>query len=95
MFVPRPETEVLLVLALDALRARPAPVVVDLCTGTGALALACARARPDAEVHAVEADPAALTWARRNLAGSGVTLHEADVTRARACSPTSTAPSTS
>ncbi len=78
VFVPRPETEGLLVLALDALRGRTAPVVVDLCTGSGALALAVHLERPDADVHAVEDDPAALTWARRNLAG--VTLHEADVT---------------
>lgn len=78
VFVPRPETEGLLVLALDALRGRTAPLVVDLCTGSGALALAVHLERPDADVHAVEDDPAALGWARRNLAG--VTLHEADVT---------------
>ncbi|WP_373695077.1 peptide chain release factor N(5)-glutamine methyltransferase [Actinomycetospora aeridis] len=75
-FVPRPETEVLLEWAL----AQRADVVVDLCTGTGALALAIAHARPDATVHAVEVDPDALSWTRRNLAGSRVTLHEADVT---------------
>jgi release factor glutamine methyltransferase len=42
------------------------PVVVDLCTGSGALALAVAHARPDAQVHAVELQPAALSWARHN-----------------------------
>ncbi|MHC1559284.1 peptide chain release factor N(5)-glutamine methyltransferase [Actinomycetospora sp. C-140] len=76
VFVPRPETEVLLAWA----QRQAGADVVDLCTGTGALALALARSRPDATVHAVEADPDALTWARRNLAGSGVVLHEADVT---------------
>lgn len=80
VFVPRPETETLLERGLDLLEGREHPVVVDLCTGTGALALAIAHGRPDAEVHAVEADPEALTWARRNLAGSVVTLHDADVT---------------
>ena len=80
VFVPRPETEVLLERALRTLDAGP-PIVVDLCTGTGALALAVARARPDAVVHAVETAPEALTWAGSNLAGSGVTLHDADVTR--------------
>jgi len=79
VFVPRPETEVLLERALALLPPGPG-VVVDLCTGTGALALALARARPDAAVHAVEAAPGALTWAARNLTGSGVTLHAADVT---------------
>ncbi|MFG3620485.1 peptide chain release factor N(5)-glutamine methyltransferase [Nocardia sp. NPDC047654] len=69
VFVPRPETELLYAWALAQLEALPhdhAPIVVDLCTGSGALALAVAHARPDAEVHAIELDPAALVWARRN-----------------------------
>jgi release factor glutamine methyltransferase len=69
VFVPRPETELLYAWALAQLEALPhdhAPIVVDLCTGSGALALAVAHARPDAEVHAVELDPAAVVWARRN-----------------------------
>ncbi|WP_159839212.1 peptide chain release factor N(5)-glutamine methyltransferase [Nocardia sp. CY41] len=69
VFVPRPETELLYAWALAQLEALPhdhAPIVVDLCTGSGALGLALAHARPDAEVHAVELDAAALVWARRN-----------------------------
>ncbi|WP_280492048.1 peptide chain release factor N(5)-glutamine methyltransferase [Nocardia asiatica] len=69
VFVPRPETELLYAWALAQLEGLPhdhTPIVVDLCTGSGALALAVAHARPDAEVHAVELDPAALVWARRN-----------------------------
>lgn len=69
VFVPRPETELLYAWALAQLEALPhdhAPIVVDLCTGSGALALAVAHTRPDAEVHAVELDPAAQAWARRN-----------------------------
>ncbi|GAA4475205.1 peptide chain release factor N(5)-glutamine methyltransferase [Rhodococcus olei] len=88
VFVPRPETELLLAWALAVLAdvsTRP-PVVMDLCTGSGALALAIAHARPDAVVHAVELEPKALAWARRNadtLAGQGDTpirLHHGDVT---------------
>lgn len=66
VFVPRPETELLLEWGLDQLRGTPTPVVVDLCTGSGALALAVAHARPDAVVHAVEYDNVALAWARQN-----------------------------
>lgn len=66
VFVPRPETELLLDWGLTLLRGVAAPLVIDLCTGSGALALGVAHARPDAEVHAVEADPVALSWARRN-----------------------------
>ena len=66
VFIPRPETEVLLAWGLAALEGVTRPVVVDLCTGSGALALAVAHARPDAQVHAVERELAALSWARRN-----------------------------
>lgn len=79
VFVPRPETETLLTWADERLRGLDAPLVVDLCTGSAALALAIAALRPDAEVHAVEADPDALAWARRNAAGSRVVVHEGDV----------------
>jgi release factor glutamine methyltransferase len=69
VFVPRLETELLLEWGLLALTGTDNPLVVDLCTGSGALALAVAASRQDAEVHAVELDPEALAWARRNLAG--------------------------
>ncbi len=87
VFVPRPETELLLAWALAFLESCDThpPVVVDLCTGSGALALAIAHARPDAIVHAIDIDPRALTWAARNAelrADSGdspITLYEGDV----------------
>jgi release factor glutamine methyltransferase len=80
VFVPRPETELVAGWAIDWLRRHPldAPVVVDLCTGTGAIAVAVADEVPGAVVHAVELDPAAVDWARRNTAGTSVQLHRAD-----------------
>lgn len=66
VFIPRPETEVLLAWALDAIADIANPTVVDLCSGTGAIALAISAARPDATVYAVERAPGALAWARRN-----------------------------
>ena len=80
VFVPRPETESLLEWGLAFIAGRQNPLVVDLCTGRGALALGVAAERPDAEVHAVEVDPTALAWARRNMAASDVRLHAGDVT---------------
>lgn len=85
VFVPRPETESLLEWAmavLDEIAAQPNPIVVDACTGSGALAVALARHRPDATVIAIDDSPAALDYARRNAAGTGVELVEADVTAA-------------
>jgi release factor glutamine methyltransferase len=69
VFVPRPETEVVAGIAIDHARAAcNAPVVVDLCSGSGAIALSVANEIPSAEVHAVELDPDAVTWLRRNAA---------------------------
>lgn len=65
VFVPRPETDLLIAWGL-ARRPPPEPVVVDLCSGSGAIALAVAAAWPAARVYAVERDEAALAWLRRN-----------------------------
>jgi release factor glutamine methyltransferase len=67
VFTPRPETEVLLEWALDAIADVESPLVVDLCSGSGVIAIAIAKARPDATVIAVERAPGALSWARRNI----------------------------
>jgi release factor glutamine methyltransferase len=68
VFVPRPETELLAQLAIDALRAaaEPEPIALDLGTGSGAIALAMATEVPHARVWAVENSPAAFPWTRRN-----------------------------
>jgi release factor glutamine methyltransferase len=81
VFVPRPETELLLEWVLARLAGRENPVVADLCAGSGALALALAAARPDAVGYAVERDRDALSWARRNVdaAGRRITLVAGDV----------------
>jgi release factor glutamine methyltransferase len=73
VFVPRPETESVAQLAIDALRASasPRPVAVDLGTGSGAIALALATEVPHAEVHAVEKSVEAYIWARENAARVG------------------------
>ncbi|KHK98697.1 SAM-dependent methyltransferase [Microbacterium mangrovi] len=69
VFVPRPETEVLAQLAIDALRQVPSdrPVAVDLGSGSGAIALAMATEVPYARVHAAELSAEAIAWTRRNV----------------------------
>lgn len=73
VFVPRPETEFVAQLAIDALQAvaSPRPVAVDLCTGSGAIALALATEVPHASVSAVEKSPDAFAWATRNAQSIG------------------------
>jgi len=72
-FVPRPETEQVVQLAIDALQAvaSPQPLAVDLGTGSGAIALAMATEVPHAHVYAVERSADAHAWARRNLDAVG------------------------
>lgn len=78
VFVPRPETELLAGWAVEQAQAREVPVVVDLCTGSGAIALSIVHEVPTARVHAVELDEGALSWAERNLLGTGVDLRQGD-----------------
>lgn len=70
VFVPRARTELLARLALRAARARPAPVVLDLCCGSGAVAAVIAAALPRVELWAADIDPAAAACARDNLPGT-------------------------
>ncbi|MCR8670710.1 peptide chain release factor N(5)-glutamine methyltransferase [Agrococcus sp. HG114] len=67
VFTPRPETELLVEVALRHLRRVVDPVVLDVGTGSGAVAIAIAR-ESRARVVAVEQSPAAFPWARRNIA---------------------------
>ena len=66
VFVPRPETEVLVEHALSALGEATSPVVVDAGTGTGAIALSIKDERPDAVVFATDLSPEAVELARAN-----------------------------
>jgi release factor glutamine methyltransferase len=80
VFIPRPETEAVLEWAVAQELPQP-PVIVDLCTGSGALAIALAVCQPRARVIAIDDDPEALRYARRNAAATpAVQVLERDVT---------------
>lgn len=68
VLIPRPETELLVELALQ----REFDSLVDLGTGSGAIALAVKKHRPAARIVAVDASAAALETARRNAARHGL-----------------------
>ncbi|WP_459802211.1 peptide chain release factor N(5)-glutamine methyltransferase [Herbidospora sp. RD11066] len=84
VFIPRPETEVVVGWAIDRLNEMDvaSPIVVDLGTGSGAIALSIAQEVALAQVHAVEIDPAAYRWAKRNILEHGqgrTSLHPEDL----------------
>ncbi len=70
--IPRPETELLVELALARLPEDRDADVVDLGTGSGAIALAIASERPRARVIATDASPGALAMAGRNAREHGI-----------------------
>ena len=74
VFVPRPETEVLVEVALELLHGIETPCVVDLCTGSGAVALAIADERPGTRVTATDRSEAAVNLARENAARLGLAV---------------------
>ena len=64
--IPRPETELLVELALQHIPRQEKFQILDLGTGSGAIALSIARARPEAEIVAVDVSLPALEVAQLN-----------------------------
>jgi release factor glutamine methyltransferase len=73
VLIPRPETEVVVEVAIRELRRIDSqrPLVADLGTGSGAIALSIAVEVPGARVWATDLSERALAVARANLAGIG------------------------
>lgn len=83
VFVPRPETELLVDAVLTSISGLAAPLVIDLCAGSGAIGLSVAYEHPGAAVHLVECSAAAYEWLARNASGrERVRLHHADLAAA-------------
>ena len=72
--VPRPETELLVDLALQQLPPQQAMKICDLGTGTGIIAITLKKERPMAEVYATDVDAACLELARQNASQHAVAI---------------------
>jgi release factor glutamine methyltransferase len=79
VFVPRPETELLVEAAITHLRTVDSPrIAVDLCAGSGAIALSIALEVPGTTVHAVELSDDAFKWLAHNVVDHAAKLEAVD-----------------
>jgi release factor glutamine methyltransferase len=69
VLIPRPDTELIVELALE--RLAPRARLLDMGTGSGAIAVAVAHTRPDAQVTALDVSADALAVARANADANG------------------------
>jgi release factor glutamine methyltransferase len=69
VLIPRPDTELIVELALE--RLPPQGRLLDMGTGSGAIAVSIAHSRPDAAVTALDVSAEALAVAQANAAGNG------------------------
>ena len=72
--VPRPETELLVELALEQIPIAATYRVCDLGTGSGIIAIALKKQRPLASVYATDVDPDCLVLARENADRHGAEI---------------------
>lgn len=83
VLIPRPETELLVEMALAWLKTHPDAVVVDVGAGSGCIAVALAVHRPALRLFATDISPAALQVARANAerheVAERITFLEADL----------------
>lgn len=71
VLVPRPDTETLVMEAVDEAQKLDSPVILDLCTGSGCVAIAVATHCPQASFWATDISPSALAIAQKNADSNG------------------------
>jgi release factor glutamine methyltransferase len=74
VLIPRPETELLVELAIVKLNGIDSPRILELGTGSGCIAISLALALPNATVTAIDISEMALVVARANAAEYGVVI---------------------
>ncbi len=72
VLIPRPETEMIVESALDFLKDKKAPVIIDLCSGSGCIGISVAAERKDSKVYLIEKSEAAFSYLEKNIRLNGV-----------------------
>jgi release factor glutamine methyltransferase len=73
VLIPRPETELIVEIALELLKEDPGQLIADIGTGSGCIAISLLHERRDARALATDISSAALRVAQRNADRHGVT----------------------
>ena len=76
VLIPRPETEFVVIAALDLLQDEledvTSPAIADVGTGSGCISISIARHHPDCQLTAIDVSPAAMEIAKQNAEQHGV-----------------------
>ena len=72
VLIPRPETELLACTAIDALRGKKTPRMLELCAGSGCVTISAAEALPRLTAICVELSPGAMGYLKKNIARHGL-----------------------
>lgn len=67
VLIPRPETEMIAEAAIDFLREKKNPVVLDLCSGSGCIGISIGAAVKDSKVYLIEKSEDAFSYLKKNI----------------------------
>ena len=76
VFIPRPETEQLVELAMEKIQSVSNPLIVDLCSGSGAIAISLSTELDSSTVYAVELSKEAFEYLTRNFQKYGLDIRK-------------------
>jgi release factor glutamine methyltransferase len=77
VFIPRPETEQLVGMAIEKISHLERPLVIDMCSGSGAIAISLATELTGADVYSVELSEQAFDYLGRNYQKYGLDISRA------------------
>lgn len=67
VLIPRPETEMIVETALQCIKNKKNPVVIDLCSGSGCIGISVAAEKKDSSVYLFEKSDDALVYLKKNI----------------------------
>lgn len=72
VFIPRPDTEAVVVLAAQLLQSKTSPFIAEIGTGSGAISIALLQELPKAKIAGIDLSPESVELTRLNAMQNGV-----------------------